>query len=115
MDESLLDKFETAQYEDQIGVYLTALEKGQLDEDTAFEMLNTLFEQTAVLRQRARFDDDNRKRAQQGLRRHAVDEQLLAALEHGLDDCAGVALGLDRLLMVLLDLDRIDQVLTFSD
>ncbi len=68
MDESLLDKFETAQYEDQIVMYLTALEKGQLDEDTAFEMLNTLFEQTAVLRQRARFDE-----LANTLRSHAPD------------------------------------------
>ncbi len=68
MDESLLDKFETAQYEDQIGMYLTALEKGQLDEDTAFEMLNTLFEQTAVHRQRARFDE-----LANTLRSHAPD------------------------------------------
>lgn len=79
------------------------------------ELANGFSELTVAAQQRARFDDDNRKRAQQGLRRHAVDEQLIAALEHGLDDCAGVALGLDRLLMVLLDLDRIDQVLTFHD
>ena len=41
--------------------------------------------------------------------------QGLAALQAGLEDCAGVALGLDRLLMVLLDLETIDQVLTFRD
>jgi elongation factor P--beta-lysine ligase len=32
-----------------------------------------------------------------------------------MEDCAGVALGLDRLLMVLLDLDSIDQALSFRD
>jgi lysyl-tRNA synthetase class 2 len=79
------------------------------------ELANGFSELTNGPQQRARFDNDNRARAQQGLPCHAVDEHLLAALEHGLEDCAGVALGLDRLLMVLLDLDSIDQVLTFRD
>ena len=41
--------------------------------------------------------------------------QALAALEAGFAPCAGVAVGLDRLLMVILNLDSIDQVLTFKD
>jgi lysyl-tRNA synthetase class 2 len=79
------------------------------------ELANGFSELTDASQQRARFDTDNRKREQQGLPRHAVDARLLEALEYGLDDCAGVALGLDRLLMVLLELDSIDQVLTFQD
>ena len=74
------------------------------------ELANGFSELTNAPQQRARFDNDNRARAQKGLPSHTVDENLLAALEHGLEDCAGVALGLDRLLMVLLDLDTIDQV-----
>lgn len=42
------------------------------------------------------------------------DERLLAALEHGLPDCSGVALGLDRLLLHIGNLDSIDQVLSFD-
>jgi len=79
------------------------------------ELANGFSELTDAAQQRTRFDNDNRVREQQGLSCHVVDEQLLAALEHGLEDCAGVALGLDRLLMVLLELDSIDQVLTFRD
>jgi len=77
------------------------------------ELANGFSELTDASQQRARFESDNQARAQKGLPQLDIDELLLAALSHGLDDCAGVALGLDRLLMVLLDLDSIDQVLTF--
>jgi lysyl-tRNA synthetase class 2 len=79
------------------------------------ELANGFSELTDANQQRARFEADNSLRAQQGLPQYDIDECLLAALENGLEDCAGVALGLDRLLMVLLDLDSIDQVLTFRD
>ncbi|MCP4767371.1 MAG: EF-P lysine aminoacylase GenX [Gammaproteobacteria bacterium] len=79
------------------------------------ELANGFSELTDAAQQRARFEADNRARERSGLPRHAIDEQLLAALQAGLEDCAGVALGLDRLLMVLLDLDSMDQVLTFRD
>lgn len=42
------------------------------------------------------------------------DENLLAALEHGLPACSGVALGLDRVLLHLLDANSIEQVISFS-
>jgi lysyl-tRNA synthetase class 2 len=78
------------------------------------ELANGFSELTDASQQRARFEADNLARVQKGLPQLDIDELLLAALSHGLDDCAGVALGLDRLLMVLLDLDSIDQVLTFQ-
>ncbi len=42
-----------------------------------------------------------------------IDEQLLAALAHGLPDCAGVALGIDRLIMLAAKKDSINEVLAF--
>jgi len=42
-----------------------------------------------------------------------IDAHLLAALEHGLPDCSGVALGLDRLLMLLTGSADIADVLVF--
>lgn len=79
------------------------------------ELANGFSELTDAGEQRARFEQDNRLRAQRGLPRYEADEALLAALEAGLPDCAGAALGLDRLMMVLLGLDAIDEVLTFTD
>ncbi|MGD8577615.1 MAG: EF-P lysine aminoacylase GenX, partial [Thiohalophilus sp.] len=57
---------------------------------------------------------DRQRRIAQGRPAPAIDEKFLAALEYGLPDCAGVALGLDRLLMIATGLDDIRQVLSFS-
>jgi lysyl-tRNA synthetase class 2 len=79
------------------------------------ELANGFSELTDASQQRNRFETDNRMRKQQGLIEYPIDQKFLAALESGLPECAGVAIGLDRLLMVLLDLDSIDQVLSFAD
>ncbi len=78
------------------------------------ELANGFSELTDAAEQRTRFERDNRARVLAGLAEYPLDEDLLAALEAGLLDCAGAALGLDRLLMVLLDIDSIDAVLTFA-
>lgn len=79
------------------------------------ELANGFSELTDALEQRARFERDNERRAAAGRKTCLLDENLLDALGAGMPDCAGVAIGLDRLLMVLLDLDSIDEVLTFVD
>ncbi len=79
------------------------------------ELANGFSELTDATQQRRRFEQDNRARRERGLPELEIDERLLAALEFGIEDCAGVALGLDRLLMVLLEFDSIDQVLTFRE
>ena len=79
------------------------------------ELANGFSELTDAKIQRIRFKKDNELRSKKGLPCYPVDEHLLAALESGMPDCAGIALGLDRLLMVLLGLDSIDQAITFVD
>lgn len=79
------------------------------------ELANGYSELTDAKMQRERFEADNRYRENNSLPRYPIDNDLLAALENGLPECAGVAFGLDRLLMVLLNLDSIDQVMSFSD
>ena len=61
-------------------------------------MANGYHELTDAVEQRARFEQDNRQRQKMGLEPRSIDEDLMAALERGLPDCAGVALGVDRLL-----------------
>lgn len=79
------------------------------------ELANGFSELTDARLQRRRFENDNDLRAAKGLPRYPIDERLLAALQTGMPDCAGVALGIDRLLMVILGLDSIDQAISFVD
>jgi lysyl-tRNA synthetase class 2 len=78
------------------------------------ELANGFFELTDAEEQRRRFQKDNQRRKQAGKELSPVDENFIAALTHGLPDCSGVAVGLDRLLMVLTHSKSIDQVLSFS-
>jgi len=77
------------------------------------ELANGFHELAAAQEQRARFEHDNAERRRVGLPAHAIDERLLAALETGLPDCAGVALGFDRTLMLAAGAHHIDEVLPF--
>ena len=60
-----------------------------------------------------RFAADQSERRHRGLPLRPLDGNLLAALEAGLPDCCGIALGLDRLLMLKAGLSNIDDVLAF--
>jgi lysyl-tRNA synthetase class 2 len=77
------------------------------------ELCNGYWELTDPADQRARFAADNRLRRASGKPEMAIDDAFLAALDNGLPDCAGVALGLDRLLMLKLGSTDIRDVLAF--
>ena len=77
------------------------------------EVANGYHELTDVAQLEKRFVSDQTLRAQLGKAHRAADKQLLAAMRAGLPDCAGVALGVDRLLMLAQGADSIDQVLAF--
>jgi lysyl-tRNA synthetase class 2 len=77
------------------------------------EIANGYHELADAAEQRERFAADGRARERLGLEPMPVDERLLAALEHGLPDCAGVAVGLDRLFMVAAGERSIEAVMAF--
>lgn len=77
------------------------------------ELANGYQELTDAREQEERFLGQNRIRQAQGLPPLPVDQALLAALHAGLPECAGVAMGLDRLLMLATGADTLAEVLAF--
>lgn len=77
------------------------------------ELANGFHELGAAAEQRARFEADLADRARKGLPAMPIDAHFLAALEHGLPECSGVALGFDRLVMCATGAKHIDDVLAF--
>jgi lysyl-tRNA synthetase class 2 len=79
----------------------------------SLELANGYHELLDPVEQRARFERDLARRRERGIVEPPIDEQLLAAMQAGLPACAGVALGVDRLLMALLGAGSIGDVLAF--
>lgn len=77
------------------------------------ELANGFHELADAAEQRRRFAADREARRAAGLPLVPMDEHLLAALAHGLPDCAGVALGFDRLLMLAAGVEEIGRVVAF--
>jgi lysyl-tRNA synthetase class 2 len=77
------------------------------------ELVNGFHELTNADNQVLRFKQDNLTRKRKGLDARPIDERFIAALNKGLPACAGVALGIDRLVMIALDIDDIAEVLSF--
>jgi lysyl-tRNA synthetase class 2 len=78
------------------------------------ELANGFQELANADEQGRRFAQDNIRRRARGQAELPVDQALLAALEHGIPDCAGVAVGLDRLLMLSIGARSLDEVQAFS-
>ncbi|MEM7584642.1 MAG: EF-P lysine aminoacylase EpmA [Acidobacteriota bacterium] len=77
------------------------------------ELANGFHELADADEQRQRFEADLAQRRARGLEAVPIDERLLAALAAGLPDCAGVALGVDRLLMLRAGASELRQVISF--
>lgn len=77
------------------------------------ELANGFHELTDAVEQRRRFEDVNAARLKDGRSSLPMPESLLAAMEHGLPDCTGCALGFDRLVMLALGGETIEKAMAF--
>ncbi|WEV49518.1 EF-P lysine aminoacylase EpmA [Acinetobacter sp. ESL0695] len=103
---------------------MASLAKTRIDEDgeevaarfevyiEGLELANAYDELVDAEVLRRRFAEDNNAREKEGLVRMPIDEYLLAALPN-MPPCAGIALGIDRLLMVAQSKFKISDVITF--
>lgn len=79
----------------------------------SMELGNGFFELNEAQEQSARFDREIAYRQQHGLAAVTKDQLFLDALQAGLPDCSGIAIGLDRLLMIASGCSNIEQVVAF--
>jgi lysyl-tRNA synthetase class 2 len=77
------------------------------------ELANGYHELADPAEQRRRFEADNERRRAEGQQPLPVDDHLLAALEAGLPDACGMAMGVDRLIMAATGAAAIEGVLAF--
>lgn len=78
------------------------------------ELANGFKELVNAKEQRTRFERDNQERIINGLPAQVIDEYLITAMDAGLPECSGVAVGLDRLIMLALKQTTISQVMSFN-
>lgn len=78
------------------------------------ELANGYHELADSEEQRQRFNESNQLRIKGGKKPLPIDEDFLAALEIGLPECSGVAVGFDRLMMIRLKKNQIDDVIAIS-
>ncbi|WP_151825106.1 EF-P lysine aminoacylase EpmA [Acinetobacter bereziniae] len=103
---------------------LASLAKTKIDEDgelvaarfelyiEGLELANAFDELIDAAVLRSRFQADNAEREKLGLHVMPIDEYLLTALPN-MSECAGIALGIDRLLMVVMNQMKLEKVITF--
>jgi len=78
------------------------------------ELGNGFYELSDASEQQKRFESENKTRQLNGQKQVPVDQFLLDALKAGLPDCSGVAIGVDRLLMLITKASQINQVMSFG-
>jgi elongation factor P--(R)-beta-lysine ligase len=78
------------------------------------ELANGFFELCDANEQLHRFKIDQEKRHHLGLPKIDIDQNFIAALKHGLPKCAGVALGIDRLIMAAYGAESIKDIMSFT-
>ncbi len=78
------------------------------------ELANGFHELADAGEQRRRFLRDLATRRERGQREPPIDEHLLSALTAGMPDCAGVALGFDRLVAIALNATRLAEAMAFT-
>lgn len=78
------------------------------------ELANGFTELTDAREQQHRFEQDNALREKMGLPQRKIDYRFLAALQAGIPNCSGVALGVDRLIMLALGAEKLSEVIAFS-
>ncbi len=79
------------------------------------EIANGYYELTDADTMQSRMNDESRMRDRLGYKAVKHDEKLLVAMQHGLPKCAGVAVGLDRLIALALRTDNIQSVMAFPN
>ncbi len=77
------------------------------------ELVNGFNELTEAEQQIERFQEDNSQRTALALGEKPIDNNFISALSNGLPQCSGVALGIDRLVMLALKAEHIEQVISF--
>ncbi len=80
---------------------------------SGLELANGYHELTDAAEQEARLERDRRRREAAGLPLPPLDHRLLAALAAGLPACAGVSIGVDRLVMLAAGAAHLDEVVAF--
>lgn len=105
--QAALARIEKDEYGDSVAARVELFFRG-------VELANGYHELTDAKEQRKRFEHDNQIRRKLGLPAMPVDERLLEAMDQGLPDCAGMALGIDRLLQLILRKERIAEVMSFE-
>lgn len=81
---------------------------------SGIELADAYNELTDPIEQKEQFKKEAAERKKSGRTNHSVDWDFIEALKAGLSPCSGVALGIDRLLMILADKTDINEVILFG-